>query len=806
MNVFAARSIRKTIVPFPFAALLLLFASCSVVRDYPAGRPFVYNTNIELQGKFSTEERKQITSQLNDQLHDSILVRRIDKFIGWEKGLPRFFYSVLQNPAAYDSLNADKSVQYMQALLHSLGYYRDSITYRANIDTVQSQYRTTVHFDVTPGTLFRVDSVAYSFRNDTIMAVAQPTKDTLQQVVDAALGGALIKKGDAFAKPQIAAERDRLTDVFRNNGYLRFSSDELIVLWDTVGLALLRPTLDPLEQLEQLEALRQRRENPTAALELRLRANADTSHLVRYKVGNVTVFPDLSADTARYVPTTTRHGDYSIVSYRNLFKPKVVTENLYLNRGDLYSQRNYLKTLNRYNSIGAWRLVTIDQLPRGTTDTVDFVVKLTPAQKYLSEINLEGSQNWGSTLTAGNLIGINYRLQNRNFARGANQSNTSLRYGVEIATNDTAASFIRTHQLSFGQTITFPRMLPRIGIPDAWRENLRTTFTFNGNWINRIRFVEIYSLNSSWGYEFNWKNKLLAVRIPNIELAVLQRKQELLKLIDSNQSYRYIFNDGLVSSNILSYTITGSKKDVTNYARFNWENSGMLLGLVPADKVKEQLYRFIKLDADLRKTVSLTPRTSLALRFFAGAGHSFPSELARESDPQDYSKFFLPFFKAYFAGGANSMRAWQLRKLGPGSTKVSTNITVAPERFGDMQLEFNTEYRFFITDIRGVLINSALFADMGNVWYLRKNNSFPNGEFQFNRLLKDLAIGVGTGLRIDFGLFLIRLDYAHKAKDPNSEENRWFPEWKKEPTVSGFRNLRTNLGRGQFQLGVTYPF
>lgn len=805
MNVFAARPIPTTIVSFLAAALLIFSSSCSVVKDYPAGRPFVYHTNIELQGKFSTEERKQITSQLNDQLHDSIMVRRIEKLIGWDKG-PRFFYDVLQNPPVYDSLNADKSVQYMQALLHSLGYYRDSITYRATIDTVHSQYRTTVDFAVTPGTLFRVDTVAYTFRNDTIMGVTQPTKDTLQQVVDKAMGGALIKKGDAFAKPQIASERDRLTDEFRNNGYLRFSSDELIVLWDTVGLALLRPTLDPLEQLEQLEALRRRRENPTAALEIRLRANPDTSHLVRYHVGNVTIYPDLSPDTARYVPNVFRHGDYTIVSYRNLFKPHVVTENLFLNRGDLYSQRNYLKTLNRFNSIGSWRLVTIDQLPRGNTDTVDFAVKLAPAQKYLSEINLEGSQNWGSTLTAGNLIGINYRLQNRNFARGANQSNTSLRYGVEIAGNDTAARFIRTHQLSFGQTITFPRMLPRIGIPDAWKENLRTTFTFNANWINRIQFVEIYSLNTSWGYEFNWKNKLLAVRIPNIELAVLQRKPDLEKLIDSNQSYRYIFNDGLVSSNIVSFTVTGSNKTVTNFARFNWENSGLLLGLLPSDKIHEQLYRFVKLDADLRKTIALTPRTSLALRFFGGAGYSIPFALAKNSVPQDSSKFFLPFFKAYFAGGANSMRAWQLRKLGPGSTKVSTNATVAPERFGDMQLEFNTEYRFFITDIRGVLINSALFADMGNIWYLRRNESFPNGEFQINRFIKDLAVGVGTGLRIDFGLFLIRLDYAHKAKDPNRTENRWFPDWTNDPNKTSFRNLRTKLGRGQFQLGVTYPF
>ena len=97
----------------------------------------------------------------------------------------------------------------MEALLHSMGYYRDTITYRAEIDTAGAQYRTIVNFRVTPGTQFKVDSLAYNFRYDTIVSISQPTKDTLQQVTNDALGTALLKKGDAFAKPQIAAERER---------------------------------------------------------------------------------------------------------------------------------------------------------------------------------------------------------------------------------------------------------------------------------------------------------------------------------------------------------------------------------------------------------------------------------------------------------------------------------------------------------------------------------------------------------------------------------------------------------------------
>ncbi len=102
-----------------FAAILFFFASCSVVKKYPVGKPFVYEASIELQGKFSTDEAKNLRSKLNEQLHDSIQVRSVQKLVGWENG-PRFFYSVLQSPPVYDSSNADKSVIFMRALLNTL--------------------------------------------------------------------------------------------------------------------------------------------------------------------------------------------------------------------------------------------------------------------------------------------------------------------------------------------------------------------------------------------------------------------------------------------------------------------------------------------------------------------------------------------------------------------------------------------------------------------------------------------------------------------------------------------------------------
>ena len=774
----------STAFPYPqyrtllfVAVLIFLLSSCSIVKNYPVGAPFVYKTNIEIEGKLSTDEKKQLESKLNQQLHDSIRVRDVQKLIGWEKG-PKFFYSVLSKPPVFDSLNADKSIQFMQALLHSLGYYRDSITYDTVVSIKDDQYRTEVNFNVHPGNLIILDSVWYNLGDDTLQKITlEAQKETL------------IKKGEPFAKPLISTEFSRLVDHYRNNGYLLFSFDDLIAVWDTVGLALLRPTLDPIEQAQQLQELQKRRANPTASVEVRLRANNDSMHFVRYYVGNITVYPDFRADTMLYQSKESIVDGYRIISYHDLFKPGVVTENISLARGQLYRQRNYLKTLNRFNLLGAWRLVTVDQIPRPGTDTVDFIIKLSPAMKYAFDVNLEGSKNF-NTFIAGDLfgLGINLGLQNRNFAQAANKSNTNLRYGVELNANQ---NFLQTQQVSFAHNINAPRFVPKLKNPPSFLtdRNINSILSFSTGIIDRKDFFRLAYFNTSWGYELNWKNKLLAIRFPNIEYSLLDSRDTLNKLIENNASFKYIFNNGLVTSTIAKYLVSYSKKNRTSQVQFNGEISGFLLGYFRTDFLDANLYRFRKFDTEYRQTIKFR-RKQFAWRVFAGAGFSSPRF------EKDSINLYLPFFRQYYGGGANSMRAWGLRKIGPGSTIKSFDRTIAPDRFGDIQLEANAEYRFFIADVNGVTLNSALFTDIGNVWFMRENPDFPGGKFKLDNLWTDIGIGLGTGLRVDFGFLNIRLDYAFKVKNPSpdniEEQNKWFYQWQ--------------FNDGQFQLGVNYPF
>ena len=192
--------------------ILAVSGSCTVIKNYPPEKPFVFRTNINLIGDFSNEKKKDLITSLNDQLDDSMVARKLDK-LAWK---------VLKNPPVYDSANADKSIIFMRALLNSYGYFSDSIWYRSRIKgpngiqkTFKAKYhnqRTIIDFFVRPGKLVTLDTVTYNLKQPELQYIADSTK-----------GQAFIKKGDPFAKNMISAELDRLTEIYRNSGYLKFS-------------------------------------------------------------------------------------------------------------------------------------------------------------------------------------------------------------------------------------------------------------------------------------------------------------------------------------------------------------------------------------------------------------------------------------------------------------------------------------------------------------------------------------------------------------------------------------------------------
>ena len=756
--------------------ILLGLGACGVIpKNYPKGKPFVFKTTIKVNGNFTDEARQNLEDRLKDQLDDSLTVRSVSKL----------FVKEIQTPPVFDSTAVERSILYMQNLLGSQGYFLGQIHYDTIVEPVgKDQLRTSVHFQVTPGPQVVLDSVRYAIRNEA-----------LQSLTLSSLAESKIKKGEPFSKTSISAELDRLVDLYRNNGYLRFTREELLGVWDTLDVRLLAPTTDPLEQLRILADIDNKRLHPKANLEIRLRPGFDSSKLTKYFIGSIDIYPDFTSDTAGLNAQTLTRSGLQLISYRPLFHPSIFREKIFFYKGDLYDQRNYFKTLNQLSAMGAWRLINIEPRSRPGSDTTDLLIRLTPARKYSNNATLEGSSN--QSLISGNLFGIalNLGLQNRNWARRAIQSNTSVRFGVETGrdrVND--INFIQTRQLAITHNLYFPRAIPRTNwLPSAWRENFKSVLSFNVANTERRELFNLSSYSAAWGYDFRHRNALFTLRLPNIEYNAIARRAKLEELIASNALLKNIFVDGLISSVTAGVLLSRQRHNrITNF-RFNIEESGLLTGLIRTPFLDSQLFRFVKVDLDLATKISMR-RSAIAMRFFVGAGYEFDNTV----NPN--KRFNLPLYRQYFAGGPNSMRAWGLRKLGPGSSIQSYGNNGLPERYGDLQLEANLEYRFPFFSLAGFKINGALFTDIGNIWYVKQApGRKPEEVFSLQRLGKDLAVGVGSGLRIDFTYFVIRLDYSVKAKDPSPSpvnaayQNKWF----------GYKKWSD---MDQFQLGINYPF
>ncbi len=774
---------------------VLIFSSCTVftiVKNEPQNKPYIFQTEINLkEAGLSNDEKARLETGLYEQLDDSIAARKLDKV----------FWEVLKNPQTLDTSLISKSAEYMNNYLAAEGYFHDSISYTTSIRKVGDDQRAYIGFNVWPGKVTRIDSVAYTLQNER-----------LQYLTDSSFANAVVKKNDPFAQGPVSMELDRLVELYRNNGYLLFSRRNLYALWDTLDVELLQPALDPIEQMSQLRQLEERRKNPTASLEIRQTDPDDPAGRRRFYVGDITVYPNIRTDTSSLAQKQTRIGNITVIQSADKFKPRIFPQYIYLKEGELYRQQRYIRTFNRFNNLSAWRLVDIAQIPRANNaDTVDFQINLTPAPKYNFTTNLESSFN--QNVFSGNFIGlgVNAGIQNRNFLKASNLATTNVRYGVELG-GISSGDFIQTQQVSISNSIILPRMVfPGLHrFRNRFNGNVQTVLSINAANTERRTLFNLTSFNTSWGYDFTWRAKEyaftnrtfnLGLKIPNIEYSYLKRRSRLDSLIAENPSVQYLFSDGLITSMIANFSMPWNSFDKSsiNVLRLNLEASGLLSGLVRNPFLDEQLYRFIKVDAEYARLFKLTSKTGLVLRGFAGMGY----ELDATANPNKRSH--LPFFKQYFSGGPNSMRAWQLRRLGPGSAvKYYENDEsiegelIVPDRFGDVQLEANIEYRMPLFSIAGLPVNGAVFTDVGNIWYLKNTAGSPEERFSISRLGKDLAIGSGLGIRADFSFFVIRVDYAYKVKDPSPDgnnaayQNRFFAY----PLMKG----------SQLQIGIGYPF
>jgi outer membrane protein assembly factor BamA len=784
-------------------ATCLMISSCTIVKHYNPNTPFIFENNIKINGNSKLDKVKInfLKDALLGQIEDSVAV-----FTATELPWPKFPFiipiKVMKKPLPFSTEMVKQSQKNMNNLLHSNGFLTSVINYDSSLYTYKDQQRIQITYNISPGNLYHIDSVAYILGDSNLQKIAiENQKD------------AIIKKGVPFDYGTIDQELNRLVNIYKNKGYYAITRDEFYVEADSSYTELLDPSIDVFEYLRRLAVIKQKKkDNPTITVFVRFYPPKDSAALFPYHIGKFNIYPDNSNEisTNKEDTTVTALDGFTIYSLKNTFDPSFITRNIALQPGQLYSQQKFSQTLNNFNRLGAWQNINIYPTLNDTLHTIDYLLQLTPSKRQFFSIDFEGS----SVLNTSQLVligsgkagfAINFRLKNRNIAKKAIQLDNTVRAGLEFNNFQK----ILSNEVTFSNRFTIPwLMTPFKTVLFKNIQGAKSITSLDFSYINRFQYYILRSANIFIGYEWKPKPNITWQFKPfNVELTRINQDVLFKEALQRNPLLVYAYNNGLIIGTNAGYSRTFGEPNAKHLdlIRLYGEESGLILGSLfknqtAQGKIFADLFKFVRFDVDYRHYINQR-KSSWVFRVFAGYGNAMQTK-SRQGD------ITLPFFRSYFAGGPNSMRGWQIRKLGIGSNIFLDTLSsgVFNDKYADMRLETNMEYRFNFFRFFGFWMKGAMFTDIGNIWYRHDlNGNLPGAQFSLKNIYKDLAISPGYGLRMDFSFFLLRFDLGYPIKDP-----RYGPD---KATSTGFYSPNANgwfvkgvWSKPVFQFAIGYPF
>jgi outer membrane protein insertion porin family len=785
------------------------YSGFTTVRKYQKNIPFIFKNNITLKAPdLSGDEKGTVNSKLNTQLDDSARVRIKDV---------AFVLHYITRPPAFDTNAIIQSAQNMKLALINLGYYHPEVTY--TFDTLihrKAQQRIITNYTVIAGKRTRVDTLAYLFEIPELENLALATKKE-----------SALQKNSPVTKSAIQQESGRLVNLYRNYGYYKFTADEIRVTGDTSIEALTSVAESPFEQLRLLAEANEKKDKPTIRLGYQLNRSPDSTKLKKFYVNSIYVLPDYTPGIQYTDSTLKEHISRNYITRyrRKLFRFYLPANNLFIKKGDVFSQDNYFKTINSFYKLGVWESPSVDIIEKRDTNLLDFVIKLIPIKKYAFEGNVELSYSANTTTsistTNTNLLGVagNLSVTNRNLWKQAARMTNAIRVGVEFNTarGTTNGTSINSREISYTNNIIFPKFITPF--KNFNRKSLLTKQSFintNVSLIKRVDFFDQQVFNFGFGYNWtNNENHIWSYKPFNFDYhRIYNRSDSFNRTLDSFPFLKYSFNTALVMGQSLTYNsvhVNAKNPKIVNALKANLEESGLLWGILKLKDKNSQngnffnkyLKEFIKLDVEFTHTIN-HPKSAIAFRAFGGVGI-----------PLSKSDTTLPFFKQYFGGGPNSMRGWPIRGIGVGGQPLAPYSNgLFNDRTGDIQLEGNAEYRFNVAPLfsNAILFKMALFADAGNVWNFK--NTKPDGstdttQFKFQNLYKQLGVSSGVGFRFDFNYFLIRFDIGFRFKRPDIiKDDGWqIPDITlKNLFGTSLENRLWRYENFNATIGIDYPF
>jgi outer membrane protein assembly factor BamA len=753
--------------------LIILTGSCSTLKYVPDNEYLLNNVDIKLDNQELDKEK--LYAYVRQRENTRIL--GFLKFHLWLYNLSKpglkenWLKRTGEPPQVFNSTLAEQSTDQLLTYLHNKGYYNAKVDFTSEIH--KKSRKTDIRYNIKSGQQFHINDIEYEIQDSVI-----------RRVLFDGYKPESLKKGAPLDLELLDNERDKIIRFFKNKGYYHFSKPMLFIEVDTIR----NKGKGDLKVFIQLPEA-----NSKDSVRIYRPYTIDHFTFNVLRTGQV---PE-SSDTI-YIPR------YTWIFPKNLrYNPKLFMRINKLDKSDLYSVDNAEITFDAINRLRQFRFINIyfqEKPNKSDSALLNCFIDLSPLSKQSTSFDIEGTNTSGNLGIAGNL---NY--SHKNLFHGAEVLNMRIKGAMErqqAIVGNQPLDF-NTRELGIESTLTLPQLIGPGSLLPSFGNNLpKTLFTLGYNFQRRPDYTRTIS-SVKLGYE--WKNSEFSQHNLNlIDFNLVNLSSFDQKFLNSIYDL-YIkgsFTDHLILATNYSYVFNNQPvraKENYSYIRISAESSGNLLNLLSIlsgveKKVVQdttglkpqafyELFRtryaqYIKSDIELRKGYWLNKYNSIVGRLFVGVG-------------VPYGNFdVLPFEKKYFTGGANGIRAWQVRSLGPGTYKAPQGSY--PNQSGDVKIEGNLEYRYKLIKF----LEGAFFLDAGNVWAINEKDNRKGAQFKPGTFYKQLAIGTGTGFRFDFDYFIFRLDLGLKVRDPaQTENNGWIP---------GTRKLEGNDFNFSFAIG--YPF
>ncbi len=697
---------------------------------------------------------------------------KINKFMREKVGEP---------PAIYDHWMTQKSAQDMQNYLSNRkGYFNAKVEY----DSLTLQKITAAIYKVNTGQRYRVNSVTYISKDEELLNfVNQLKKD------------AILKKGDYIDASTADLELTRLTYELQNNGYANFASNYFTIKGDS---SLNKNAVD---------------------LYIEIRTPVNQGYHQKYYIGDVKVYTDYfpNVNDTTYSVKTIGNKKYFSHHPEFLVNPKVINRKIYLSSGNTYRRIDYSATQKKLSELGAYKFVTINVQPKpGVDSLLEVRILLTPF-KTLWETDT-GGDFFFSTISQNNRrifgISLNEQLKNRNILGGSENFTISAEAGAEIQIQQPQV-ILRTFNTGINTALEIPKFVDAYGLKNIiskattqkqyndLQNNTTSTINAGFHFVNVFDSYRLSSVNIGLRYIFKPNpNTRWVFRQTTFEYNDYNLKEAFKKRIEANKLLLRSYDDNLITGLIfhnlnfvnnkylkrsgLGRTIFASL-EISGLETFLLNNAyNAITGKNDTWKLTGDIVfsKYVKTKLETRITKTINTRQSIAFRGFAGVIIPFGEVEAS------------PFFKQFSVGGANSMRGWNQKELGPGSYSELLVHPIEGQTFyqtGDIRFEANVEYRFDMI----WYLEGAIFLDAGNVWTLKENASRPGAKIS-SHFLNEIAINTGYGVRLDFDYFNIRFDFGLKLRNPfpREETGRYWLTWRE------FKKQKL----GTFHVAINYPF